>query len=242
MTVKFLTRGQDNDLKIGLFLRQHCSSPFISTIKDYFTIPHHLARIDSKYRGINFDAIVYETTGTDLRRESESGEPSSDIPLSMDMRERYIQQVVQAVADLHCIGVVHGGTGTTNLSYRPYTNYLDLHPGNVALPPPTREHIEKFLAKQPLGHEIIRKDGEPTPAHLPRRVIEPENIGYGNGNIKLLDFGYAFQPRDGIAYSRDVFAPGTPPAPEFLRADKKTTQPFKAESWYLGQLVCYSLY
>ncbi|KND92875.1 putative myosin light chain kinase [Tolypocladium ophioglossoides CBS 100239] len=224
LTVKFLSRGQVNDLKMGLFLKQHCRSPLVATMKDHFTMPHHLAQIDSKYQGINFDAIVYETTGADMRRESPYEEPYFDTPMSLDRRQRCIQQVVQAVAELHRIGVVHG----------------DLHPGNVALPPPTREHIDQFLTKPPLEHKVIRKDEEPTPAHLPQLVTEPENIGYGDGDIKLFDFGYAFQAIDGVAYDKSVFAPGTPAAPELL-TDKKITQPFKAESWYLGQLIYFVL-
>lgn len=116
-------------------------------------------------------------------------------------------------------------------------DHLDLHPGNVALPPPTRDDIELVLAKPPREYDVLREDGEPTPTHLPQRVSEPEDIGFGNGDIKLIDFGYAFRPTDGVAYSRDVFACGTPPPPELLGTDKKTSQPFKAESWYLGQLV-----
>lgn len=80
-------------------------------MKDSFTIPHHLARIDSKYRDITFNAIVYATTGTDLRRKSSVCEQlqASAAPLSMERRRRYIQQIVQAVSELHRLGVVHGG-------------------------------------------------------------------------------------------------------------------------------------
>ncbi|EQL02643.1 hypothetical protein G6O67_006456 [Ophiocordyceps sinensis] len=75
----------------------------------------------------------------------------------------------------------------------------------------------------------------------PQHVTEPEDIGYGVGDIKILDFGYAFRPKDGAAYGRDVFAPGTPCTPEFIGTNKKTTRPFKAESWYQGQLIRFVL-
>lgn len=237
LTVKFLSRGRDNDLPMSIFLRQHCSSPYVSIIKDHFTIPHHLSQTSDEYRDVKFDAIVYETTGTDLRRESASGEPSSDIPLSVHRREQCIRQVVQAVAHLHSLGVVHGGKPATSPLSQLYPNHSDLHPGNVVLPPPTREHLERFLARPPLEHDVVRIDGDPTPPYLPRRVTEPENIGYGDGNIKLIDFGYAFRPTNGVAYGKDTFAAGTPAAPELLGAENKTIHPFKTESWYLGQLV-----
>ncbi|KAK2612294.1 hypothetical protein QQS21_001720 [Conoideocrella luteorostrata] len=130
----------------------------------------------------------------------------------MDRRERCVRQVVQAVAELHRVGVVH----------------RDLHPDNIALSPPARELIDQFLTRPPLEHEVIRKSGKPTPALLPRHVTEPENIGYGSVDIKLLDFGYAFRPTDGVAYSRDFFAPGTPPAPELL-GTTKMIRPLRAK-------------
>ncbi|KAG8412818.1 hypothetical protein J3458_013254 [Metarhizium acridum] len=224
LTVKFLSQGQVNDLNIGIFLKQRCSSPFISIIEDHFTIPHHLAETHPKYRDVKFDAIVYETLGADLRRESSGGEVSRCKSPSLELRVRCIQQAVQAVAELHRMGVVHG----------------DLHAGNLALPPPANEQIDQFLAEPPLEHDIIRKDGAPTPAHLPQRVTEPENIGHGHGDIKLFDFGYAFRHMDGAAYSKHVFARGTTPAPELL-GGRTTTDPFKAESWYLGQMIYFIL-
>lgn len=115
----------------------------------------------------------------------------------------------------------------------------DLHPGNVALARPAPEHIEQFLAKPPLEHDIQRKDGLPTPPHLPQRVSEPENIGFSPGDINIIDFGYSFRPVDGVYYDSSAFPTGTPPPPELLARDKKTDQPFKADSWYLGQLVRY---
>lgn len=223
LTVKFLSRRHGNELEMRKHLARECSSPLISELRDNFTVRHHLAAVDPAYEAIQFEAIVYPTTGTDLRRESETGEPSS--PPSLERRLRCIRQVIKAVAELHSLGVVHG----------------DLQPGNVALAPPTREDIERVLEQPPLEFLVIRKDGSPTPRNLPKCVTEPERIGFGDGNIQLLDFEYSFRPKPGAAYGKDSFAVGTPPPPELIGTNKRTTKPFMVDSWHLGQLIYFVL-
>ncbi|GJN87002.1 hypothetical protein PLIIFM63780_010584 [Purpureocillium lilacinum] len=73
------------------------------------------------------------------------------------------------------------------------------------------------------------------------RVTEPENIGFGDGNIQLLDFEYSFRPKPGAAYGKDSFAIGTPLPPELIGDNKTTTEPFKVDSWHLGQLIYFIL-
>ena len=116
----------------------------------------------------------------------------------------------------------------------------DIHPGNVALPPPPRRHIEQYLAtRQPPVHQVRRKDGTPTHPNLPRQVTEPVDIGFGEGNTNILDFGYAFRAIEGGSYKRAQFPRGTPLPPELLGAGTTTTLPFKVDSWHLGLCVGY---
>ncbi|POR33527.1 Protein kinase-like domain protein [Tolypocladium paradoxum] len=180
-----------------------------------------------RFKNITFDAIVYPTTGSSLSRIFSKFEynESPDLPLSIERRESCIRQVVCGMSELHNIGVVHG----------------DLHPGNVALAQPSKEHIEQFLARSPLEHDIRRKNGFPPPPHLPQRVSEPEDIGFGPGDIKIIDFGHSFMPVDGEFYNSNDFPSGTLRPPELLGRDKRTNQPFKADSWYLGQLIYFVL-
>jgi serine/threonine protein kinase len=138
-------------------------------------------------------------------------------------KERIVRQIVRAVADLHRIRIVHA----------------DIHAGNVGLPPPSDEFLTEFLAKPPLEHNVIRKDGKPTPPNLPNRVTEPQYIRYGDGDCKLFDFGYSFRPTPGGLYDNSVFPRGTPLPPEILRDVDKTAHPFKVDSWQLGIFVSY---
>lgn len=235
LTVKFLSRGRGNELEMRRYLARECSSPFISKLRDHFSIRHHLAAIDATYKDVQFDAIVYQTTGTDLRRESATGESPS--PPGLGQRVRCIRQVVAGVAELHRLGVVHGGRPRDGLPRPRRANRSDLQPGNVALAPPTREDMERLLEREPLEYPVVRKDGTPTPRNLPRYVTEPESIGFGDGGIQLLDFEYSFRPEPGAAYGKDAFAIGTPLPPELIGPGATTTEPFKVDSWHLGQLV-----
>ncbi|RXG44173.1 hypothetical protein VDGE_30482 [Verticillium dahliae] len=65
----------------------------------------------------------------------------------------------------------------------------DIHPGNVVLPPPLDSDIERLLEQEPLEHRICRKDGAPTSRLLPERVTEPVDIGYGVGQVQIIDLG-----------------------------------------------------
>ncbi|KHN97409.1 Protein kinase-like domain protein [Metarhizium album ARSEF 1941] len=118
---------------------------------------------------------------------------------------------------------------------------IDLHPGNVAFAQPGPAHINNFLIEPPPEHEIRRKDELPTPAHLPQRVCEPQDVGFGPGVVKILDFGHSFRPVNGAVYPATVFPSGTPRPPELLSGQKAATLPFKADSWYLGQLIYFIL-
>lgn len=109
MTVKFLNRSSCCELPMAQFVREHSQSPYISRIHNHFQIPHHLNNIPC-YAGIKFDAIVYPTTGTDLRRLSTPGEHiEGDAPLSPAQRKRCVQHLVRGLADFHNMGMVHGG-------------------------------------------------------------------------------------------------------------------------------------
>lgn len=123
----------------------------------------------------------------------------------------------------------------SSLSSVPETNFIDIHPGNVALPPPPHAELQRLLAKEPLEDRIRRKDGQPTSSLLPYQVIEPEDFGFGEGPCKVLDFGYAFKPM-GMSYISEHFSQAMPPPPE-LSHGMGTTYPFKADSWNMGQLV-----
>lgn len=92
--------------------------------------------------------------------------------------------------------------------------------------------------KPPVVSEIRRKDGQPMDPILPQRVTEPVDIGFGEGITKILDFGYAFIPQDGISYTKDSFACGTPASPELVLDGASTKFPFQVDSWCLGLAVC----
>lgn len=112
LTVKFLPQGGKGELQICNFIRKHSRSPFVSTIQDHFAIPHHLSLSrDHRFKGMEFDAMVYPTTGSCLHRILSKSEyvESPYLPLNMERRESCIRQVVCGMAELHRIGVVHGG-------------------------------------------------------------------------------------------------------------------------------------
>lgn len=257
LTIKFLSRPRSgrhsvNELSISQFVKDHCSSPFVSTIRGSFKIPHHLAQADPRYEGVVFDAVFYPVTGTDLRRISEPlAYPKSrdKLPLSSRRRKRCIRDVALGLAALHDIGVVHGGKLSCSESEPArwslgLRRHQDIHPGNVALPPPSRHDIEHYLAtKQPLVHEIRRKDGTPTHPTLPCRVTEPVDIGFGDdGHTTILDLGFAFRPTDGASYDRANFPRGTLLPPELLHSpDAAISHPFKVDSWHLGLCVSQQL-
>ncbi|KAK4158348.1 kinase-like domain protein [Chaetomidium leptoderma] len=228
MTVKFLSRSRRNELPMAQFVRDHSSSPYLCIIRDHFRIPHHINSADPRYHGVEFNAIVYPTTGTDLRRLSTPGEhiEGPDLPLTPARRKRCVRDLVRGLVELHDMGIVHG----------------DIHPGNIALPPPPGDEIEDHLAREsPLVHEVRRKDGQPTHPALPTHVTEPVDIGFGEGSAKILDLGYSFRPADGGQYSRSHFPSGTMLPPELLDQDATTSFPFKVDSWHLGLCIFFIL-
>ena len=127
MTVKFLSRSNRRELPMAQFVREHSQSPYISRIHSQFQIPHHLDEVPH-YSGIKFDAIVYPTIGTDLRRLSTPGENvGADMPLSPARRKRCVQDLVRGLVDLHDLGIVHGGKSSPYLrSFRGHVSGLTL--------------------------------------------------------------------------------------------------------------------
>lgn len=72
-----------------------------------------------------------------------------------------------------------------------------LHVLSSSSRPPCREccpcsthnqQIYQLLAKLLLEQGIVGKDGAPTLSHPPQRVAEPEDLGHGYGDIKVIDF------------------------------------------------------
>ncbi|EGY21112.1 uncharacterized protein VDAG_02636 [Verticillium dahliae VdLs.17] len=226
LTLKFISRPSRRELTICQFVKEHCFSPNVSTITDSFTIPHHLSKGGRNTPSILFDAIVYPTTGVDLRRVSTPCEhPQSPAPLSIDRRMQCVRHLIRGIADLHRARIVHG----------------DIHPGNVVLPPPLDSDIERLLEQEPLEHRICRKDGAPTSRLLPERVTEPVDIGYGVGQVQIIDLGYAFQPSEGAAFTRRDFPRGTPLPPELIGKNASTVLPFLVDSWQLGLTLYFIL-
>ncbi|KAG6037431.1 hypothetical protein E4U41_005105 [Claviceps citrina] len=198
------------------------ATPYVASMRDNFTIGHHLSRQDPAYKDITYEVILYPTTGSCMNRAFHTDEtPSSPfVPLSLEARHRYIRQLVRGMADLHRIGAVHA----------------DLHPGNVAFAESDATHMKKLLDTPCVQHDLIREDGSPTPAHLPRRVCKTDDLLFDPGSIKIIDFGYSFRPVHGEVYSADVFPVDIDRPPELFEGEKTTSQPFKADSWYLGQM------
>ena len=87
-----------------------------------------------------------------------------------------------------------------------------------------------------MEHRVERLDGAPTPECLPKTIIKPEDLGFGNGTCKILDFGFSFHYTEGAAIEAEQFSRGMTKAIEF-ETNKSTVHPFKVDSWYLGQLV-----
>ncbi|TQV89941.1 Protein kinase-like domain [Cordyceps javanica] len=226
LTIKFLPRDGNGELDIFRYITKHCRSPFVSTLRDSFTIPHHLSKSTSAYtkdfRQIFFQALVYPATETCLGRcadVTENHDNNPDIPFTLQRRQTYIRQVVEGLCDLHRIGVVH-----------------DIHLGNVALALPSDKHLEDLLERPPLEHEILLKSGEPPPPWMPCRSTEPEDIGFTPSGVRLIDFGYSIIPERGASYAADKFPKGTWPPPELLAGQRGTDRPFKADSWYLADM------
>lgn len=137
MTVKFLSRSNRYELPMAQFVRECSQSPYVSRIHSHFQISHHLDKVPC-YAGIKFDAIVYPTTGTDLRRLSTPGEHiEGDIPLSLARRKRCIQDLVRGLVDLHDIGVVHGGNRAVPVTSR---KTYQANPASPNRYPPRKPH------------------------------------------------------------------------------------------------------
>ncbi|KID97266.1 kinase domain-containing protein, partial [Metarhizium majus ARSEF 297] len=229
LTIKLLGRSENGQVKreldINNFLRERCQSRHVCTIKDSFAIQHHMAKRHPKYRDVSFDVIAYLPTGTDLQMiHTPSVRRNSPLPLSLKRQVQCIKEVVRGVADLHSLGIVHA----------------DIHPGNVALPPPSDEDIKALLNEPPVEHQVERIDGAPTPNCLPKSVIKPQDLGFGEGSCRIMDFGYSFQYIEGAIYKADNFSKGAVKAIEF-ETSETTAQPFKVDSWYIGQLIYYIL-
>ena len=114
LTVKILGRTENKqvqrELLMNNFLRERCRSRYISTIEDSFTIPHHLAESEPKYRDVRFDVIAYPPAGTDLQRiQTDSVRRNSRLPLSIKMRVKCVREIVRGVTELHSLGIVHAG-------------------------------------------------------------------------------------------------------------------------------------
>ena len=241
LTIKFIGRSSHSELSTALDISRRCQSLHVSTIRDSFKIPHHLANVDASYKGIEFDAIVYPAAGTDLRRISTPCE-KPDISLSCSRRKEVVSHVILGLEALHASKIVHGGASShcclrAEQILRNLTP-IDLHAGNIVLPAPAPVEIDQYLAtNKPRVDDIRRLDGQPTPQCLPERVTEPVEFGFGHtGQSKIIDFGFSFRAVDGASYSRAVFPSGTPLAPELL-LHGATTDPFRTESWYLGLTV-----
>jgi hypothetical protein len=114
ITVKLLGRSSEKQVKrelsINKFLREECQSRCICTIKDSFTIHHHLAETDPQYKGIIFDDIAYPLAGIDFQRiHILSACENSQAPPSLERRVQCIWGIIQGVAELHSLGIVHAG-------------------------------------------------------------------------------------------------------------------------------------
>ncbi|EGX87865.1 Protein kinase-like domain [Cordyceps militaris CM01] len=233
LTVKFLPRDGNNELAMCKYIQKNCTSPFVSTIRDHFVIPHHLHNTSqSRFENVSFQAIVYPTTGICMGRvydALENHDKNPNLPLTLERRRKYIGQIVQGMSELHRIGVVHAD------------NVQDLHPGNIALDAPSKDDMTRLLATPPAEDDVRLHDDSLPPPWMPCRSTEPEDIGFSPSGIKIIDFGFSFISKPGALYTSDDFPPGNPAPPELLVGDKSTNQPFKADSWYLGQTMYFIL-
>ncbi|KAJ4148500.1 hypothetical protein LMH87_002966 [Akanthomyces muscarius] len=192
-----------------------------------FVVAHRLSTVVRANKILVLDAgqIIESGTHQELLRLKENHDDNPDIPFTLKRKQKYISQVIEGHAALHDIGVVHA----------------DLHPDNFTFAPPGEAHMTRLLATPPLEHDVRLRDGSMPPPWMPHRVSEPEDIGFTTSHVKIIDFGYSFIAKAGAVYTKEDFPKGTPPPPELLRGDKVTDQPFKADSWYLGQVIYFIL-
>ena len=124
--------------------------------------------------------------------------------LPEDVALQVSNQVIQAIAYVHRMGIVHGGLFTrlffpSNL-LMPCA--LDLHPGNIVL-------ADRTISKRPAG-EIIQLMGAPVTAevrgtalgrYMPQYLVLPSTLPLSpelsnNCKVKIIDFGSALLSGD----------------------------------------------
>ncbi|EXU99298.1 hypothetical protein X797_007728 [Metarhizium robertsii] len=86
---------------------------------------------------------------------------------------------------------------------------------------------------------VITKRYKSSPWHIQRDVALAKP---GNAHInQLLAKLHSFRPVNGKLYLANIFPSGKARSPEFVTGEKATSRPLKADSLYLGQLICFIL-
>lgn len=123
---------------------------------------------------------------------------------------KFAKQVVQGIAYVHRLGVVHGGLlGPAFLIIQPVNcGCLDLHPGNIVL-------VDQTISERMVGDIFGSMDSPVTgEVHggaldnpLPRYLVLPSALPLDsdlskNRKMKLIDFGSAFLSGDSLPKMR----------------------------------------
>lgn len=153
-------------------------------------------------------------------------------------------QLIQAVAFLHSLGIVHSGKLVLTLHCTTSANFVpDLHAGNILLCLPKSidnltvdEFYEKY--RRPNPEPVERLDKKPLDNGVPTYGIMPvwlgedsEKITVPEARILLTDFGESFMPSTTKRYHCNTPALLRPPELYFL---PKEPVSFPADIWTLA--------
>ena len=141
--------------------------------------------------------VVMELLGPSMASLAESYAANR---LPGDIACKVARQVVQAVAYMHRMGVVHGGLFSLLILFFNMLSLfaLDLHPGNILL---VDESVSKMSAEDVLrsmdSPETAEVRGYAIGKHTPQYLVLPSTLPLSAGlssncNVKIVDFGSAF--------------------------------------------------
>ena len=190
---------------------------FVSVLLDHFT----LIGPNGSHR-----CLVLEPARINLGKAKDKSPVSYELYFQPETCRAIMGQVIQAVAVLHDVGVVHG----------------DLHAGNVLFHLPEvidNLSIEEFYERfhKPYSRKVIRSDGQEIKASAPESVVFSAWFGVGPEKLKveetelfLCDFGESYLPAEIERYQSNTLMTNAPPEARF----SDNPMSFPSDMWTLG--------